>query len=58
MVSQFFSFSRNNKIFNKLCITKEEEQQAVVKSIPEDNFFYVTYFLAGEIWGKKILFRK
>ena len=56
MVSQFFSFSRNKKFFNKLCITKGEVQQAVVKSIREDDFFYVTYLLAGEIWGKKIHF--
>ncbi len=55
MVSQFSSLE-NFKILNKLIITKGEEQQAVVKSIREDDFFYVTYFLAGEIWGKKIHF--
>ena len=53
MVSQFPSL-KNFKILNKLIITKGEEQQAVVKSIREHDFFYVTYFLAGEIWGKKI----
>ena len=55
MVSQFPSL-KNFKILNVLIITKGEEQQAVEKSIREHEFFYVTYFLAGEIWGKKIHF--
>ena len=42
MVSQFPSL-KNFKILNKLIITKGEEQQAVVKSIREHDFFCVTY---------------